>query len=926
MVSALEATKDPSLVAIVGAASSSVSRAVQQVASIFEIPQISYSSTASPLSNKILYPYFFRVVAPDSLQGSALASIVHSIGWRKAATMYSNDDYGLSGVTAFAQRASDVGVSIEANIPFAPGAIEYGVALDQLVKHHGVHVVFLNCLVSDAVELFKEADRRGLLDGQYVWVGTDGWLQDELLNVGLPSSKLIGVLGLRPALPSGVRLEAFLDSWEQLNATEFAGAGDRTVNVFATYAYDALYQVARTIDAMIRGKANALDGSELRAWLSNSSYEGTTGLISFDENFDRIAAYSLVNYRGGAGFEIVGRWLAEQRLELDRPILYYGNTTSPPYLPSPMASPSTSSISAGLIGVIAGMSACVCLGFGILVVHNLRRRKHVAALQRENQQLDREARALNSRLNELAKETHASGSSTPPTMDLPINQVMSLLTSIRASTQDSDMMAKLDKAIESIQSNMLFQPSTAMFPDGEGNDDVKNFVQGTILTNVPMPSSSLQRSGAGLQTYGNGSATSLTPTPNLAVTVAMPIPAELGDVLGKLRTLAFDAEALVAKDTTPLQTVFMAVCTQNALLSQLRLDPVIVRDVMLALDRYTPRLNAYHNAQRAANMVQFVHYVLSVTDLYSLLSPRDTFAVLFAAAIKNVDHPGFNASFLVRTRHKLALLYSNQAVLEMHHLAVSMQLVFERFKLFDQLLEEDITALHHTIVDLVLASDMQKHVEVTSRFSLLIDPTEPSKRTAWKAAVATDNGFRNLVLKMVLKLADLSDAARPTKIARGLALRSMIESSLQGVQEAAAGIEVSPFMDGAMSSVAKSQEGIIRFVTLPMFSAFAEVFTLTEVLQNLSDNMLFWQRVVPSTLQPFYDALLASHAATAESIQPGSSAALVSAQKSPLSSPGTGAAITAPRPSQSEASPSLPTPATPAPASASIASAGGAEP
>lgn len=59
----------------------------------FEIPEIGYSATSITLSNNDLYPYFLRVVSPDSQQAQALADLVEAFGWKYVSTLHSEGGY-----------------------------------------------------------------------------------------------------------------------------------------------------------------------------------------------------------------------------------------------------------------------------------------------------------------------------------------------------------------------------------------------------------------------------------------------------------------------------------------------------------------------------------------------------------------------------------------------------------------------------------------------------------------------------------------------------------------------------------------------------------------------------------------------------------------------------------------------------------------
>ena len=85
-------------------------------------------------------------------------------------------------------------------------------------------------------------------------------------------------------------------------------------------------------------------------------------------------------------------------------------------------------------------------------------------------------------------------------------------------------------------------------------------------------------------------------------------------------------------------------------------------------------------------------------------------AALIAAAIHDVDHPGRNNSFLVNSSDKLAILYNDDSVLENHHLAVAFQLLQDSSCNFlENLKSTQVKALRKMIIDMVLATDMDKH-------------------------------------------------------------------------------------------------------------------------------------------------------------------------------------------------------------------------
>lgn len=64
-----------------------------------------------------------------------------------------------------------------------------------------------------------------------------------------------------------------------------------------------------------------------------------------------------------------------------------------------------------------------------------------------------------------------------------------------------------------------------------------------------------------------------------------------------------------------------------------------------------------------------MHYLLTVGGLKSQLNTIDIFSVFIANIIHDYEHPGFSNQFVVRTKHPLAIRYSDLTVLENHSLA-----------------------------------------------------------------------------------------------------------------------------------------------------------------------------------------------------------------------------------------------------------------
>lgn len=77
---------------------SHVSMGVASLFRLFQIPQISYGSSASELSDRVRFDYFFRTLPPDSFLARAMADVVIHFDWSYVIALHSDDVFGTSGL------------------------------------------------------------------------------------------------------------------------------------------------------------------------------------------------------------------------------------------------------------------------------------------------------------------------------------------------------------------------------------------------------------------------------------------------------------------------------------------------------------------------------------------------------------------------------------------------------------------------------------------------------------------------------------------------------------------------------------------------------------------------------------------------------------------------------------------------------------
>ena len=304
------------------------------------------------------------------------------------------------------------------------------------------------------------------------------------------------------------------------------------------------------------------------------------------------------------------------------------------------------------------------------------------------------------------------------------------------------------------------------------------------------------------------------------------------------------------------------------------------------------RSNPYHNFTHALDVAHTTFRYIKLTKSRTKITKLERFAVMVAAIIHDVDHPGLTNAFLVRTRDPLATTYNDQSVLENHHLSYFFNLI-ERKKeanIFDYetitatttggqsgsyFTEESYREVRRIIIACVMHTDMATHFGLVSKMNEFVvshdflealqeeekgeendqneeeedddqneeDPLfEDGLMKKDKGAFFKTDDERQLMLNVLLHSADISNAVKPFPTYKMWATRVLEEFFNQGDREKTLGLPVSPMMDRETTIVSVSQINFIEFVVAPLYSAFSKMFPETQsVCVELVENRRIWQ-------------------------------------------------------------------------------------
>ena len=142
---------------------------------------------------------------------------------------------------------------------------------------------------------------------------------------------------------------------------------------------------------------------------------------------------------------------------------------------------------------------------------------------------------------------------------------------------------------------------------------------------------------------------------------------------------------------------------------------------------------SYHNHLHASDVTQSTHVLLQSSSLQDIFSPLEILSALLACCVHDVDHPGVSNQFLVNTskhsrmKHiipiitttypcpgsELAVMYNDESVLENHHCAVIFKLLqTPECDILATLTQKQRTSVRKMVIDMVLATDMSKHMSI----------------------------------------------------------------------------------------------------------------------------------------------------------------------------------------------------------------------
>ncbi|XP_053356957.1 extracellular calcium-sensing receptor-like [Clarias gariepinus] len=316
--------------AIIGESESTPTVALTQTTGPFKIPVISFAATCECLSNRKEYPSFFRTI--PSIQGKALAYMVKHFGWSWVGAVYSDNDFGNSGIAIFLKTVKEEGICVEYCEKFDRSYPAKMSKVVDIIKKGTAKVIIVFFNYFDVNILIEQLILKNVTGCQIVGVA---WISTVDLATPASYSVLAGAIGFDVGK---LKLSSFADYaggrfWQTAhpclhtegnvpetdNCSKYVDmiqfknySADIPEMRYANNVYNAVYAVAHSLHSLLKCTENQSceKNKTIQPWqvvdaLKKVNFTSKVGEnIWFDSTGATAPKYDLVNWQRGVNGEV----------------------------------------------------------------------------------------------------------------------------------------------------------------------------------------------------------------------------------------------------------------------------------------------------------------------------------------------------------------------------------------------------------------------------------------------------------------------------------------------------------------------------------------------------------------------------------------------------------------------------------------------
>lgn len=246
------------------------------------------------------------------------------------------------------------------------------------------------------------------------------------------------------------------------------------------------------------------------------------------------------------------------------------------------------------------------------------------------------------------------------------------------------------------------------------------------------------------------------------------------------------------------------------------------------------RNTPYHNWHHAFSVAHFSYVCMMNLKLIDrgIITKLQGLSFLVSCLCHDLDHRGFNNSYMTQSGSQLARLYSSEgSINERHHLSQAICILNDPgSKILDSLNTEQFMESIDYLRELILATDLANHFRIFKELKGLTPEN------------IQDN--QRLLLSLLITCGDLNDQIKRWTTVHRVADLVYTEFFAQGDLEKQMGLKPSQMMDRKKACIPALQIEFLDQVVMPTFEIFVNIFPETShFLDTIVTNKKHWQEL-----------------------------------------------------------------------------------
>lgn len=257
--------------AVIGAQASSCTLANMEVTKAAKIPQITPASSNGAVTSSG-NPYIYQMTATDELHmRNIMKYMSEEKGAKSFAILYESSDFGTGGYKIASSICSEFGLEMAASEVYNAGDTDFSVVLGKMQQADPDFFIFWGYHTEVAM-ICKQMQQYGI---DYPVIG-QGYNSPELTNLGGAAVEGIMIDTAFDAANPDETVQEFDKKY-----TELFGEG---YDQNAPQSYDAVYVIKDAVERCIADGKDYTDGEVLNEYIGSTSWNGVTGVTTFDES------------------------------------------------------------------------------------------------------------------------------------------------------------------------------------------------------------------------------------------------------------------------------------------------------------------------------------------------------------------------------------------------------------------------------------------------------------------------------------------------------------------------------------------------------------------------------------------------------------------------------------------------------------------